>query len=129
MACSQRRRSASQRTTKRYERAQPGALLHIDTMQLPKFARPGHWATGGQRSEQIRNRGAGTVYVVSVVDEHSRLAYCEFHGAEDRRTTTATDPDGPSAQSERPGTPVLQRLGAAHNGQWRHGGVYARAVD
>ena len=37
-------------TSRRYEWAQPGALLHIDTMQLPKFERPGHWATGGQRS-------------------------------------------------------------------------------
>jgi len=88
--CSQRRRSAPRQTSRRYEWAQPGALLHIDTMQLPKFERPGHWATGGQRSEQLRNRGAGRVYVVSVVDDHSRLAYCELHAAEDRHTTTAT---------------------------------------
>jgi transposase InsO family protein len=85
--CSQRRRSAPRQTTKRYEWAQPGALLHIDTMQLPKFDRPGHWATGAR---QLRSRGAGTVYVVSVVDDHSRLAYCELHCAEDRWTTTAT---------------------------------------
>jgi hypothetical protein len=82
--CSQRRRSPARQTSRRFEWAQPGALLHIDTMQLPKFERPGHWATGGQRSEQIRNRGAGTVYVVSVIDDHSRLAYCELHSAEDR---------------------------------------------
>jgi transposase InsO family protein len=85
--CSQRRRSAPRQTTRRYEWAQPGALLHIDTMQLPKFERPGHWATGDR---QLRNRGAGTVYVVSVVDDHSRLAYCELHSAEDRHTTTTT---------------------------------------
>src|SRR5690349_16464013 len=72
---SQRRRSAPRQTSKRFEWAQPGALLHIDTMQLPKFDRPGHWATGGQRAEAIRTRGAGTVYVVSVVDDSSRLAY------------------------------------------------------
>ena len=88
--CSQRRRAAARQTTRRYEWAQPGALLHIDTMQLPKFERPGHWATGGQRSEQIRNRGAGSIYVVSVVDDHSRLADCELHSAEDRWSTTAT---------------------------------------
>jgi transposase InsO family protein len=88
--CSQRRRSAPRQTTKRFEWAQPGALLHIDTMQLPKFGRPGHWAAGGRRSEEIRNRGAGRVYVISVIDDHSRLAYCELHSAEDRVTTTAT---------------------------------------
>ena len=49
---------------RRYEWAQPGALLHIDTMQLPKFDRPGHWATGG-RAEQHRTRGAGSVYVIT----------------------------------------------------------------
>jgi transposase InsO family protein len=88
--CSQRRRAGARQTTRRYEWAQPGALLHIDTMQLPKFERPGHWATSGQRSEQIRTRGAGTVYVISVVDDHSRLAYCELHSGEDRWSTTAT---------------------------------------
>jgi hypothetical protein len=53
-------------------------------MQLPRFDHPGHWATGGQRSEQLRTRGAGSVSVISVIDDHSRLAYCELHGAEDR---------------------------------------------
>jgi transposase InsO family protein len=85
-----RRRSAPRQTSRRFEWSQPGALLHIDTMQLPKFDRPGHWATGGLRSEEIRNRGAGRVYVISVVDDHSRLAYCELHSAENQATTTAT---------------------------------------
>jgi hypothetical protein len=30
--CSQRRRSALRQTSRRFEWAQPGALLHIDTM-------------------------------------------------------------------------------------------------
>jgi transposase InsO family protein len=63
-------------------------LLHIDAMQLPKFEQPGHWATADRSGP--RSRGAGTVYVISVIDDHSRLAYCELHGAEDRFTTTAT---------------------------------------
>jgi transposase InsO family protein len=84
--CSQRR-SAPRQTSKRFEWAQAGALLHIDTMQLPRFERPGHWATGDR---QLRSRGAGAVSVVSVVDDHSRLAYCELHSAEDRWSTTAT---------------------------------------
>jgi hypothetical protein len=75
-----RRRSAPRQSTKRYEWAAPGALVHIDAMRLPKFDRPGHWATGDRGD---RNRGLGEVYVVSVVDDHSRLAYCELHNAED----------------------------------------------
>jgi transposase InsO family protein len=86
--CSQRRRSAPRQSRRRYEWAAPGALLHIDTMQLPKFERPGHWATADRSGH--RSRGAGSVSVISVVDDHSRLAYCELHAAEDRFTTTAT---------------------------------------
>ena len=85
--CSRRRRSAPRQTTKRFEWSEPGALLHIDTMRLARFEAPGHWATGDRRE---RSRGAGSVYVVSVIDDHSRLAYCELHSAEDRWSTTAT---------------------------------------
>jgi transposase InsO family protein len=83
-----RRRAKSRRQTfRRYEWSQPGALLHLDTMKLPKFDRPGHWAHGDRRR---RTRGAGSVYVVSVVDDHSRLAYSELHGSETAETVTAT---------------------------------------
>ena len=86
--CSKRRRSQPRQTTRRFEWAEPGALLHIDAMQLPRFDAPGHWATGDRAGH--RSRGAGTVYVVSVIDDHTRLAYCELHSAEDRFTTAAT---------------------------------------
>ena len=85
--CSRRRVSAPRQSTRRFEWAEPGALLHIDAMQLPKFERPGHWATG---RGQHRSRGAGRVYVISVVDDHSRLAYSELHGGETAEPVTAT---------------------------------------
>jgi len=81
-----RRRRGERQTFRRFEWAQPGALLHLDAMQLAKFDAPGHWATG--RGYQ-RSRGAGRVYVVSVVDDHSRLAYSELHSTETGRTVTA----------------------------------------
>ena len=43
--------------------------------------RPGHWAHG-DRSERHRSRGAGKTVVIGVIDDHSRLAYCELHSAE-----------------------------------------------
>jgi transposase InsO family protein len=86
--CSRRRRSLPRQSSRRFEWAEPGALLHIDAMQLPKFAAPGHWATKDRAGH--RSRGAGSVYVVSVIDDHTRLAYCELHSAEDRWTTTTT---------------------------------------
>ena len=86
---SRRRRSPKQRTTRRYEWAQTGALLHIDAFRAPKFDRPGHWASG-QRSEKNRTRKAGTTYVIGVVDDHTRLAYCELHSGETALSTSAT---------------------------------------
>jgi transposase InsO family protein len=84
---SRRRAKRARQTFRRYEWSEPGALLHLDTMRLPKFDRPGHWAHGDRRQ---RTRGAGSVYVVSVVDDHSRLAYSELHGSETAVTVTAT---------------------------------------
>src|SRR3954452_16010146 len=86
---SRRRRTERPQTTRRYEWADAGALLHIDAFELPKFDRPGHWATG-QRGEQHKTRSAGKVKVVGVIDDHTRLAYCEIHGAETALTVSAT---------------------------------------
>jgi transposase InsO family protein len=85
--CSRRRRAEPRQSTRRFEWAEPGALLHIDAMQLPKFDRPGHWASG---RGSHRSRGAGKVYVISVVDDHSRLAYSELHSAETGETVSVT---------------------------------------
>jgi transposase InsO family protein len=86
---SRRRRRERPRTSRRYEWAEAGALLHIDAFELPRFDRPGHWATG-QRAEQHKTRNAGTVKVVGVIDDHTRLAYCELHAAETAITVSAT---------------------------------------
>jgi len=76
-----RRRRSERQTYRRYEWAEAGALLHIDAFEVPKFDRPGHWATG-QRAEKHKTRDAGKTVVVGVVDDHTRLAYCELHAAE-----------------------------------------------
>jgi transposase InsO family protein len=86
---SRQRRSQRPSSTRRYEWSEPGALLHIDAFELPKFERPGHWAHG-DRSERHRTRKAGKIKVIGVVDDHTRLAYCEIHGAENARNASAT---------------------------------------
>jgi transposase InsO family protein len=83
------RRGQPRQTSRRYEWAEAGALLHIDAFRAPKFAVPGHWATG-QRAEQHKTRAAGTTVVIGVVDDHSRLAYCELHGAENAENVSDT---------------------------------------
>ena len=85
---SRRRRTPRERSYRRYEWAQPGALLHMDTKRLQRFERPGHWATGDRGV--ARNRGAGYVYAHCVVDDHSRLAYVELHGADTGQAAAVT---------------------------------------
>src|SRR5215212_4848069 len=84
-----RRPRGQRQTFRRFEWAQPGALLHMDTKRLERFEKPGHWATG-TRSEKLRSRGAGHVYVHCVVDDHSRLAYAECHTADSAQAAAAT---------------------------------------
>src|SRR3954470_16987344 len=86
---SRQRRSERPQTTRRYEWAQAGALLHIDAFELPKFDRPGHWAHG-ERAERHRTRKAGKVKVIGVIDDHTRLAYCELHPSETAQAVSAT---------------------------------------
>jgi transposase InsO family protein len=116
--CSQRRRSAPRQTSKRFEWSEPGALLHIDTMQLPKFDEPGHWATRDRAGH--RSRGAGSVYVVSVIDDHTRLAYCELHSAEDRRSTTATLNRAAAWMTEQGCSPVQAVMSDNHKAYTSH---------
>jgi transposase InsO family protein len=86
---SRQRRTQRPASSRRYEWTEAGALLHIDAFQLPKFAQAGHWAHG-DRSERYRTRKAGKTVVIGVIDDHSRLAYCELHSAENAHNVSAT---------------------------------------
>jgi hypothetical protein len=77
--CSRRRRSTRQ-TFKRYEWAQPGALLHIDAYKAAKFDAPGHRVL--DKTYAGRTRGLGHTTVIAVQDDHSRMVYAELHNGE-----------------------------------------------
>ena len=62
---------------RRYERAAPGEIIHIDIKKLGKFNRIGHRITG-DRTGQSNTRGVGWEYLHLAVDDHSRLAYSEI---------------------------------------------------
>jgi transposase InsO family protein len=85
--CARLARSEPRASYRRYEWSEPGALLHIDAKRLARFDRPGHWAHG-DRSDRSRN--VGSVCIVSVVDDQTRLAYSEIHPKEDQFSTTTT---------------------------------------
>ena len=62
-------------TSRRYERAVPGELLHLDTKKLGRILRPGHRVTGDRR-DSIKH--AGWEFAHMAVDDCSRLAVGEI---------------------------------------------------
>jgi transposase InsO family protein len=70
---------------RRYEREQPGDLLHVDVKKLGRIPDGGGWRVHG-RSEEVRGRGLGWDYVHVAIDDHTRLAYAEV--LPDERTGT-----------------------------------------
>lgn len=69
---------------RRYERATPGELIHIDTKKLGRIERPSHRVTGDRRD---RVRGIGWEFAHVAVDDHSRLSLVTM--ADDERQDTA----------------------------------------
>ncbi len=85
---------------RRYERARPGQLVHVDIKKLGNIPDGGGWRTVG-RTAGDRNRQAttdrrksckpmiGYSYIHSAVDDHSRLAYSEVLNDERKETAAA----------------------------------------
>ncbi len=80
------------RVIRRYERARPGELVHVDVKKLGKIRTGGGWRAHGRDSELGRRKAhskkqrIGYDYVHSAVDDRSRYAYSE----------TLADETGPS---------------------------------
>ena len=62
---------------RRYERARPGELVHVDVKKLGKIAGVGHRITGQRRTGGGHQRGPGWEFVHVCVDDCTRLAYVE----------------------------------------------------
>ena len=61
---------------RRYEREQPGELIHIDIKKLGRFVRPGHRITHDRQKGE--SRGAGHEFVHVAIDDASRLAFSQI---------------------------------------------------
>ena len=62
-------------TSRRYERAQPGELVHLDIKKLARIVRPGHRVSGDRRDTV---RGAGWQFAHMAIDDHSRVGWGEL---------------------------------------------------
>ncbi len=61
---------------RRYERAHPGEMIHIDIKKLGRFERVGHRITG-DRHGQSNSRGVGWEFVHVCIDDASRIAFSQ----------------------------------------------------
>jgi len=70
------------RLVRRYERATPGELVHVDVKKLGRLLPGGGHRAHGRDSVQHRtrdrHRGPGYDYIHAAIDDHSRLAYAEI---------------------------------------------------
>src|SRR5439155_20731065 len=62
---------------RRYERATPGEMIHIDIKKLGRFDRVGHRITG-DRVGQNNSRGVGWEFVHVCIDDLSLVAFSEI---------------------------------------------------
>jgi transposase InsO family protein len=66
---------------RRYERATPGELIHIDIKKLGRIDGVGHRITGdrrGQSNRRARGQGLGWEFAHVCVDDASRIAFAEM---------------------------------------------------
>ena len=71
---------------RRYERARPGELLHIDSKKLARIEAVGHRITGDPRHHV---RGVGYEAAFVAIDDHSRVGFAEMFADERKRSAAA----------------------------------------
>jgi len=73
---------------RRYERAHPGELIHIDIKKLGRFERAGHRITG-RLTGIASSRGSGWEYVHVAIDDASRVAFSQIFPDERKESAVA----------------------------------------
>ena len=73
---------------RRYERENPGDMIHIDIKKLGRFERVGHRITG-DRTGQSNSRGVGWEFVHVCIDDASRIAFSQILPNERKESAVA----------------------------------------
>ncbi len=73
----------------RYERLNPGDLVHVDVKKLGRIPDGGGHRTKGRQAGRKNRSGAGYCFLHSAIDDNSRLVYSEILGDERKETASA----------------------------------------
>jgi transposase InsO family protein len=79
---------ATGRVIRRYERARPGELVHVDIKKLGNIPDGGGRKVLGRAAGRKTRSNAGYSYLHTAIDDHSRLAHSEIHADEKKETAT-----------------------------------------
>jgi transposase InsO family protein len=113
---------SSKTTAVRYEREQPGELVHMDVKKLGKVPDGGGWRAH-RREETVHHRHKKTQigydYVHSLVDDHSRLAYCEIL-PDEKGATCAAFLERAAAYFAAKGITAIERVMTDNAFAYRH---------
>lgn len=78
----------TRRIVRRYERATPGELVHVDVKKLGRIPDGGGWKVHGRAVARgsRTGRGLGYDFFHIAIDDHSRIVYVEAHSDEKGQT-------------------------------------------
>ncbi|MGW0991708.1 IS481 family transposase, partial [Streptomyces sp. NPDC002486] len=79
---------ATGRVIRRYERARPGELVHVDIKKLGNIPDGGGHKVLGRQAGRAKRSSVGYSYLHTAVDDYSRLAYSEILTDEKKETAT-----------------------------------------
>ena len=121
---------------RRYERARPGELIHVDVKKIGRLREGGGWRMHGQnspqrahsRTEQAAGRKVGYEYVHAAIDDHTRLAYAEIH-PDEKTGTCAGFLHRAAAHFAALGIPVIERVMTDNAMAYRHGRAWHQALQ
>ncbi len=116
---------------RRYERARPGELVHVDVKKLGRLRDGGGWRFLGRDSlEHRRARDAARVgyeYVHCAIDDHTRLAYAEIH-PDERGETCAGFLRRAAAWFAAHGIAHIERVMTDNAFAYRHSAAWREAL-
>lgn len=118
---------ASRASTRRYEHATPGDLVHVDVKKLGRIPDGGGWRVHGRGPRPGALRRIGFDYVHAMVDDHSRFAYAEVL-PDEKGSTCAAFVQRAAAAFAAAGITHIERVLTDNARNYRGCAVFAQAV-
>jgi transposase InsO family protein len=121
-------RATASSPPRRYQRAHPGELIHVDVKKIAGIPDGGGWRVRGRGypDEGARHRRAGYRYIHSAVDDRTRLVYSEI--LDNETAATAAGFWARAAAWYRSRGIVAQRV-MTDNGACYRSGLWQRACE